>query len=154
MWAKENRTRVHDISVSIKCLIGIYISSFDPTRSRYGSSARFLVQAPRPSFHQVHLGLNVSLNVEPGNRLTRETAKERIGKGEFTRFSFGRLDLLREKWNLFPQKWSSVLDGEKSVFIFRVHLNDQSAKMKYEKRFVVNDSVEFCIYRSHVSRHC
>lgn len=45
---KEQQTSVHDISISIKCLIGVYISSFGPTRSRYRSSARFLVQ-PRVS---------------------------------------------------------------------------------------------------------
>lgn len=44
----EQQTSVHDISISIKCLIGVYISSFGPTRSRYRSSARFLVQ-PRVS---------------------------------------------------------------------------------------------------------
>ena len=50
----EQQTSVHDISISIKCLIGVYISSFGPTRSRYRSSARFLVQ-PRvsSSFHRV-----------------------------------------------------------------------------------------------------
>lgn len=43
---EKKQTSVHDISISIKCLIGIYISSFGPTRSRYRSSARFLIQAP------------------------------------------------------------------------------------------------------------
>lgn len=42
----KKQTSVHDISISIKCLIGVYISSFDPTRSRYRSSARFLIQTP------------------------------------------------------------------------------------------------------------
>jgi len=35
----------------------------------------------------------------------------------------------------------------KGSFLFFRHFNDQSAKIKYEKRFVVDDSVEFRIYQ-------
>jgi len=108
---KRKQTRVHDISVSIKCLIGIYISSFDPTRLRYRSSARFHVQARSIVLPPSALRSERQPECRAGNRLTRkmrerlreiererggdgregerERERERIRKSEFTRFSFG-----------------------------------------------------------------
>lgn len=130
---KRKQTRVHDISVSIKCLIGVYISSFDPTRSRYGSSARFLVQALRPSTKHTS---ERQPECRADNRLTRETRGERkrIGEGEFTRFSFGRLIHRKKSGTCFHKNGRPLLTSEKSIFIFRVHFNDQSAKIKCEKQ--------------------
>lgn len=86
----KKQTSVHDISISIKCLIGVYISSFGPTRSRYRSSARFLVQ-PRvsSSFHRVlpprcTSGLRGCQTSRGGKRPPRGRGSRRTEKGRQT----------------------------------------------------------------------
>lgn len=119
---KRKQTRVHDISVSIKCLIGIYISSFDPTRSRYRSSARFLVQAPRSSFHQAHFGLNVNLNVKLVTGWQERCGvreRERIRRGEFIRFSFGRLIHQKKNETCFHKNGKPFLTMKRASLFFR-----------------------------------